>query len=73
MKEVIIGINRSQDENNDLIFANKIDVGKYTKDDKYSSNVLNTDPEDYNGLVMEVINKAIQITTEVIDKDETIA
>jgi hypothetical protein len=30
MKEVIVDVNRSEDENNDLIFANNISIEKYT-------------------------------------------
>lgn len=51
MREAILDINRVEDEENDLIFANGIKVEKYMKPDN-----------DYTEFIMKVVNTAISVT-----------
>ncbi len=58
MREVILNVNRSEDETNDLIFTKNIQIEKYLKKDKEDHYLK------YSGFIMEVINIAISATRE---------
>ena len=50
MREVILNVNRSEDETNDLIYTKNIQIEKYAKKDKEDQYLK------YSGFIMEVIN-----------------
>jgi hypothetical protein len=65
MRETITEVNRAEDEENDLIFANKINICKYLSisTDDFGREVIDLEgKEDYTGFVMDVINTAIKAT-----------
>ena len=51
MKSVIYEINRTEDEENDFIYANGIKIADYINDE-----------EDYTAFIMRVVNTAIDVT-----------
>jgi hypothetical protein len=51
MREVIAEINRVEDEENDLIYANNIKIGDFINKEG-----------DYTQFIMQVLNKAIKVT-----------
>jgi hypothetical protein len=55
MREVIVDVNRRQNEQNNLIYSSDIKIAKYVKISTDGTAILNK-PEDYTGFVMEVIN-----------------
>jgi hypothetical protein len=58
MREVILNVNRSEDETNDLIYTKNIQIENYAKKDKEDQYLK------YSGFIMEVINIAINATRE---------
>jgi hypothetical protein len=77
MKEVINQVDRVQDEENDLIFANGLKISDYlsTQEDPNGNEQLILEEEgDYTQFVMKVINTAISVTqsTENDSRERTI-
>lgn len=56
MREAILDINRVEEEENDLIYANGINIKDY----------INHQKDDYNQFIMSVINRAITVTSSSV-------
>ena len=68
MREVITDVDRTDDEENDLIWTNGIRISDYVKiKDKghpTSEKIVLSENEEYTEFVMKVINSAILVTQD---------
>ena len=68
MRDAILELNRVEEEENDLIFANGIEIGQYIRGHKKVNTgkvdvfKYGDEERDYTRFIMEVINTAIKVT-----------
>ncbi len=62
MRQVIVNVNRSEDETTDLIYNLGIKIDKYIRRKSWDSGQILTSYEEYTGFIMEVINATIEVT-----------